>query len=424
MRPALPRRALLKVGLAGVGAAMLPIPAMARTTAKIVIIGGGFGGATATKRVKALLPSAQVTLIEANPVFTACPFSNLVVGGQRALADQEFSYSALAEAGIEVMTIEARDIDPITKTIDCGPDLSVTYDKLILSPGIDLRWSALDGYSQAAADVMPHAWKAGQQTTLLRQQLEALTDGETVLMSVPTAPYRCPPGPYERASLIAHYLKTQKPRSKLVVLDGKDQFSKMALFQEAWAEHYPEHLEWRGASNDGTVSRVDANANTVETDFETFQSSAINIIPPQKAAFIADRAGVTDATGWCPIDPLTFASTLQPDIHVIGDATIAAPMPKSAFSANLQGKVCAMAVARTLSGLEARSTVLANTCYSYTTPDEAISIAGVYRNADGKLQSVSGAGGVSPLAADKAIRQAEAAQAAHWFETITAEAFG
>ncbi|MEO0551518.1 MAG: NAD(P)/FAD-dependent oxidoreductase [Pseudomonadota bacterium] len=424
MRPALPRRALLKVGLAGVGAAMLPIPATARTTAKVVIIGGGFGGATAAKRVKALLPSAHVTLIEANPVFTACPFSNLVVGGKRALADQEFSYSALTEAGIEVMTIEARDIDPIAKTVDCGPDLTVPYDKLILSPGIDLRWSALDGYSQAAADVMPHAWKAGQQTTLLRQRLEALTDGETVLMSVPTAPYRCPPGPYERASLIAHYLKTQKPRSKLIVLDGKDQFSKMALFQEAWAEHYPEHLEWRGASNDGTVSRVDANANSVETDFETFQSSAINIIPPQKAAFIADRAGVTDATGWCPIDPLTFASTLQPDIHVIGDATIAAPMPKSAFSANLQGKVCAMAVARTLSGLEALPTVLANTCYSYTTPDEAISIAGVYRNADGKLQSVSGAGGVSPLAADKAIRQAEAAQAAHWFETITAEAFG
>ncbi len=424
MRPALPRRALLKVGLAGVSVAMLTLPAMARTTAKVVIIGGGFGGATAAKRVKALLPSAQVTLIEANPVFTACPFSNLVVGGQRAMADQEFSYSALTEAGIEVMTIEARDIDPITKTIDCGPDLSVTYDKLILSPGIDLRWSALDGYSQAAADVMPHAWKAGRQTTLLRRRLEALTDGETVLMSVPTAPYRCPPGPYERASLIAHYLKTQKPRSKLIVLDGKDQFSKMALFQEAWAEHYPEHLEWRGASNDGTVSRVDASANTVETDFETFQSSAINVIPPQKAAFIADRAGVADATGWCPIDPLTFASTLQPDIHVIGDATIAAPMPKSAFSANLQGKVCAMAVARTLSGLEARPTVLANTCYSYTTPDEAISIAGVYRNADGKLQSVSSAGGVSPLAADKAIRQAEAAQAAHWFETITAEAFG
>ncbi|MEM9180408.1 MAG: NAD(P)/FAD-dependent oxidoreductase [Pseudomonadota bacterium] len=424
MRPALPRRALLKLGLVGVGASMLPIPAMARTTAKVVIIGGGFGGATAAKRVKALLPSAQVTLIEANPVFTACPFSNLVVGGQRTLADQEFSYSALAEVGIDVMTIEARDIDPIAKAIDCGPDLSVTYDKLILSPGIDLRWSALDGYSQAAANVMPHAWKAGRQTTLLRQRLEALTDGETVLMSVPTAPYRCPPGPYERASLIAHYLKTQKPRSKLIVLDGKDQFSKMALFQEAWVEHYPEHLEWRGASDDGTVSRVDANANMVETDFETFQSSAINIIPPQKAAFIADRAGVTDATGWCPIDPLTFASTLQPDIHVIGDATIAAPMPKSAFSANLQGKVCAVAVARTLSGLEALPTVLANTCYSYTTPDEAISIAGVYRNADGKLQSVSGAGGVSPLAADTAIRQAEAAQAAHWFETITAEAFG
>ncbi|MEM6555317.1 MAG: NAD(P)/FAD-dependent oxidoreductase [Pseudomonadota bacterium] len=424
MSPALPRRKLLKLGLVGTGAALLPLPAMARTQARVVIVGGGFGGATAARRVKALLPSVQVTLIEANPVFTACPFSNLVIGGQRVLAEQEFSYSALIESGIELVTAHARGIDPIARTIDCGPDLSVDYDKLILSPGIDLRWSALEGYNESAADVMPHAWKAGSQTVLLRQRLEVLTDGETVLMSVPTAPYRCPPGPYERASLIAHYLKTRKPRSKLIVLDSKDQFSKQALFQEAWAEHYPDHLEWRGARDDGTVARVDASSDTLETDFERFQSPAINIIPPQKAAFIADRAGVTDATGWCPIDPLTFASTLQPDIHVIGDATIAAPMPKSAFSANLQGKVCAMAVAQTLSGLETLPTVLANTCYSYTTPDEAISIAGVYRNANGKLQIINGAGGVSPLAADKGIRQAEAAQAAHWFDTVTAEAFG
>lgn len=242
-------------------------------------------------------------------------------------------------------------------------------------------------------------------------------------MTVPPAPYRCPPGPYERASMIAHYLKAQKPRSKLIVLDAKDQFSKMALFQEAWAEHYPDHLEWRGAIDDGRVLRVDPQMRSVSTDFEDLSGAVINVIPPQKAGMIAERAGVADATGWCPIDPLSFESRLQSDIHVIGDATIAAPMPKSAFSANLQAKVCAFAIARTLSDLSPEPTVLANTCYSYTTPDEAISIAGVYSNADGQLQSIGGAGGISPLAADKSVRAAEAAQAAHWFDTITAEAF-
>jgi len=243
-------------------------------------------------------------------------------------------------------------------------------------------------------------------------------------MTVPAAPYRCPPGPYERASLIAHFLKTKKPRSKLLVLDVKDQFSKMTLFEEAWAEHYPDHLEWRGASDDGAVNRVDVANKTVFTDFGAVSADVINIIPPQKAGLIADRAGVSDATGWCPINPLNFESRLQPDIHVIGDATIAAPMPKSAFSANLQAKICAISVARALSDLAPESTTLANTCYSHTTPNEAISIAGVYTNASGELQSISGAGGVSPLAADKSIRTAEAAQAAHWFETITTEAFG
>ena len=300
----------------------------------------------------------------------------------------------------------------------------VPYDRLILSPGVDMRWGALEGYSEEAAQILPHAWKAGAQTQLLRDQLLALVDGETVVMTVPPAPYRCPPGPYERASMIAHYLKANRPRSKLIVLDAKETFSKMALFQEAWAEHYPDHLEWRGAIDDGAVSRVDADLKTVYTDFDELSAAVINVIPPQKAGQIADAAGVTDQTGWCPIDPLSFESKLRANIHVIGDATIAAPMPKSAFSANLQAKVCAFAVARLLSDLEPMPTTLANTCYSYTTPDEAISIAGVYSNENGAISSIQGAGGVSPIQADKAVRHAEAAQAAHWFETITNEAFG
>lgn len=421
---ALDRRALLRLSALGFGVSLLPQSALSQTRAKIVIIGGGFGGASAARQLKMLLPQASVTLIEAQAAYTACPFSNLVIGTDRALSEQVFSYDALAQSGVEIVTQRAVDVNVETKTVKLADESTLAYDRLILSPGIDIRWGAIEGYSAAAAELLPHAWKAGPQTSLLRRQLEALEDGELVIMTVPPAPYRCPPGPYERASMIAHYLKSRKPNSKLLVLDAKDSFSKMALFQEAWAEHYPDHIEWRGAIDDGRVSRVDAASNQVFTDFDAHEAAVINVIPPQKAGAIADAAGVSDATGWCPIEPLAFESTLQPGIHVIGDATIAAPMPKSAFSANLQAKICAMSVARLLADLAPEPTVLANTCYSYTTPDEAISIAGVYSNASGVLQSISGAGGVSPIGADKSVRAAEAAQAAHWFTTITHEAFG
>lgn len=421
---ALDRRALLRLSALGFGLSLLPQSALSQTRAKIVIIGGGFGGASAARQLKMLLPQASVTLIEAQAAYTACPFSNLVIGTDRALSEQVFSYDALAQSGVEIVTQRAVDVNVETKTVKLADESTLAYDRLILSPGIDIRWGAIEGYSAAAAELLPHAWKAGPQTSLLRRQLEALEDGELVIMTVPPAPYRCPPGPYERASMIAHYLKSRKPNSKLLVLDAKDSFSKMALFQEAWAEHYPDHIEWRGAIDDGRVSRVDAASNQVFTDFDAHEAAVINVIPPQKAGAIADAAGVSDATGWCPIEPLAFESTLQPGIHVIGDATIAAPMPKSAFSANLQAKICAMSVARLLADLAPEPTVLANTCYSYTTPDEAISIAGVYSNASGVLQSIAGAGGVSPIGADKSVRAAEAAQAAHWFTTITHEAFG
>ena len=424
MMQTLRRRTVLQTLLLGAGSAAFAVPSMAQARARIVIVGGGFGGASAAQMLKTLLPSASITLIEPNSIYTACPFSNLVIGGLRDLSQQAFSYDGLKARGVDVIADSAVDIDPTAQTVTLQGGSELAYDRLILSPGVDIRWGALEGYTPEAAETLPHAWKAGPQTQLLRDKLVALEDGETVIMTVPPAPYRCPPGPYERASMIAHYLKANKPRSKLIVLDAKDQFSKMALFQEAWAEHYPDHLEWRGAIDDGRISRVDPTSGTVFTDFDEISAAVINVIPPQKAAEIADRAGVTDATGWCPIDPVSWESRRQPNIHVIGDATIAAPMPKSAFSANLQAKICAVGVARLLSDLSPEPTVLANTCYSYTTPDEAISIAGVYTNQDGQLASISGGGGVSSMAADKAVRSAEAAQAAHWFETITSEAFG
>ena len=417
------RRLMAGIG-ALVGAGLLPLPAFAKTRARVVIIGGGFGGATAARMLRDLLPSASITLLEPNATYTACPFSNLVIGGTRAIAEQTFSYDALAGSGVTVIPEQATDIDPVAKVVTCGDGRALAYDRLILSPGIDFRWNAIEGYDAAAVERMPHAWKAGPGTLRLRDKLRAMDDGGRVVMSVPAPPFRCPPGPYERASLIANYLKTHKPKSKLLILDSQDSFSKMPLFREAWEKHYPDHLEWRAASQDGRVIRVDPATLTLSTDFEDIRADVANVIPPQKAGGIAERAGVADATGWCPIDVTSFESTLQPGIHVIGDATIAAPMPKSAFSANLQAKVCAIAVARLLSDMDAQPTVLANTCYSFITPDEAVSIAGVYSNAGGKFANIDGAGGLSPLGAGADIRAAEAVQANAWFTAITGEAFG
>lgn len=418
------RSALIGLGSAGVLTGVSGASWAASPSAKIVIVGGGFGGATAARTLKALVPDADITLVESNPAYVSCPFSNLVVGGERDIADQTFGYDRLDAAGITLRTDTAVDVDPVARTVSLNLGDALPYDRLILSPGVQIRWNALPGYDEAAAEKMPHAWKAGQQTLLLRNKLEAMEDGGLVVMSAPAAPYRCPPGPYERASLIAHYLKTRKPRSKLIILDAKDRFSKMPLFQQAWATHYPDHLEWRSASNDGRVSRVDADDGTVDTDFEQFSPDVTNIIPPQKAGQIAELAGVADATGWCPIDPIDFSSLLQPSIHVIGDACIANPMPKSAFSAGLQGKLCALQIARSLSGLELAPTVLANTCYSYISPDQAVSISGVYSNQGSAFLSIAGAGGLSSIDAPDTERELEAAEAEDWFRTVTREAFG
>jgi sulfide dehydrogenase [flavocytochrome c] flavoprotein chain len=417
------RRLMAGIGaLAGTG--LLPLSAFAKTRARVVIIGGGFGGATAARMLRDLLPSANIILLEPNATYTACPFSNLVIGDTRAITDQNFSYEALRRSGIAVIAEPATAVDPVARTVTSGDGRTLTYDRLILSPGIDFRWNAIEGYDAAAADQMPHAWKAGSGTLRLRDQLVAMEDGGLVVMSVPAPPFRCPPGPYERASLIANYLKKHKPNSKLLILDSQDTFSKMPLFMEAWETHYPDHLEWRAASQDGRVIGVDPATLTLSTDFEDIPANVANVIPPQKAGEIASRAGVADATGWCPINAISFESALQPGIHVIGDATIAAPMPKSAFSANLQAKVCAIAVARLLSEMDAQSTVLANTCYSFIAPDEAVSIAGVYSNEGGKFTNIDGAGGLSPLGAGADVRKAEAAQADAWFAAITGEAFG
>lgn len=420
------RREFLKSAVAvAASAALFPAPAFARGAApRVVVVGGGFAGASCARALRKADPGIAVTLVEANATFTACPFSNAVIAGLRELSAQQFTYERIAADGIVVARSTATAVNAQARLVTLADGTRLPYDRLVLAPGIDIRWGALPGYDEAAAGQMPHAWRAGEQTLLLRRQLEAMEDGGLVVISAPANPFRCPPGPYERASLIAHYLKTRKPRSKLIVLDAKDAFSKQRLFQSAWNELYPGLLEWVPLSKGGNVTSVDAATRTLVTDFGRHKATVANVIPPQKAGRIADAAGVADRSGWCPIDPVTFESKLQPRIHVIGDAAIAGAMPKSAFAANSQAKACAAAVARLVTGGAPSVPKLINTCYSLVAPDYGISIAGVYHPSSGQLAEVPGSGGVSPADAPRATRTLEAALGESWFRTIAAETFG
>ncbi len=402
---------------------LLAAPALSTATAqarpRVVVVGGGFAGATAARALHAA--GVAVTLVEASAEYIACPFSNLVLAGLRDMAAQHFGYEGLRRAGIAVVAQRAVAVE--AQAVRLADGTALPFDRAILAPGIDLRWDGLAGYGEDAATILPHAWKAGPQTLLLRDQLRAMPDGGLVVMSIPANPYRCPPGPYERASLIAHYLKTQKPRSKLLVLDAKDQFSKQRLFEQAWAALYP-NLEYVPLSAGGQVVEVDAASRTLRTNFESHVATVANVIPPQQAGEIARLAGVADRSGWCPVDPLSFESRLRPGLHVVGDAIIGGAMPKSAFAANAQARACAAAVVGLLGGTAPAPGKLINTCYSLVAPEYGISIAGVYQPANGLLSDVPGAGGISPLEADAGFRAREAQFAEAWFATITHDVFG
>jgi NADPH-dependent 2,4-dienoyl-CoA reductase/sulfur reductase-like enzyme len=395
---------------------------MAQASRRVIVIGGGFGGLTCARELRRA--GLVVTLVEPNPTYTACPFSNAVIAGLRPLDAQQFGYDAAIRDGVIVARQAATRVDPQGRRVTLVDGSVLDYERLVLSPGIDMRFDALPGYDEEAAKTLPHAWKAGEQTSLLRRQLEAMDDGGTVIIAAPANPFRCPPGPYERASLIAYYLKTRKPRSKLLILDAKDTFSKQRLFEAAWRDLYPGLIEWVSLSSGGKVVEVVAGEKTLVTEFGRHQADVANVIPPQRAARIAEAAGVADRSGWCPIDPATFESRLQPNIHIVGDASIAGGMPKSAFSANAQAKVCAAAVASLLRGEMPSAPKLINTCYSLVAPDYGISVAGVYRPVNGVLTDVEGAGGTSPLDAPPSFRSLEAAYAEAWYQRITAEVFG
>ena len=389
----------------------------------MIVIGGGFGGASCARALRQLDPRLQVTLIEPKTFYFACPFSNEAIAGLREFEAQQFNYDRVAAEGVTVVAQTAVKVDAHARTVGLADGTSLGYDRLVLSPGISLRFDALPGYDEAAATKMPHAWIAGEQTLLLRRQLEAMDDGGVVVLAVPAPPLRCPPAPYERASLIAYYLKTRKPRSKVIILDAKDGFSQQRLFEQAWKELYPGMIERVALSQGGRVISVEPSTRTIVTDFGNYTADVANVIPPQKAGRIAEIAGAADQTGWCPIDPVSFKSKLVPNIHVIGDACIAGAVPKSASAAHAQASACAAAITSLMAGKPPEMSRLTGACFNTVAPGYAFSLTGVYAPRDGLFNEVEG-GGTSPLDAPREIRAQEAETALTWFTTITADTFG
>ncbi len=402
---------------------LAPFVARAQASARVVVIGGGFAGTLCARTLKKLDPKLSVILVEPEKSFTAYPFSNDVLGGFRELSQQEFGYEAAARDGVTLARTAATAVDPVAKTVALGDGAKLSYDKLVLAPGVDLNFGGVPGYSEAASEKMPHAWKGGAQIALLRRQLEAMEDGGTVGMAVSANPTRCPPGAYERACLIAHYLKTKKPRSKLLLLDAKDQFSMQRLFEQAWTKLYPGIVERVPLSQGGNVTSVDPSTMTLVTDFESYKVAVANVIPPQKAAAIAVSAGAADRTGWCTVEPAGFESTQQKDIHVLGDATLISGVSKSAFVAAAEGRVCAAAIVARLAGKAPDEQPLTNTCYSFVAPGQAIRTTSVFRPEKGQLVEV-GTADTTKLEAGEAVQRHEAEEADRWFGAITKEVFG
>ena len=391
---------------------------------RVVVIGGGVGGTIAAKYIAKGDSSIDVTVIEAQPHHHTCFMSNEVIGGDRDISTIKFGYDKFADHGIKVVQDKAVAIDPVAHKVTTAGGATLEYDRLVMSPGIALKWEAIEGYDEAAAEVMPHAWIAGPQTALLRKQLESMDDGGVVLLAPPGNPFRCPPGPYERAAQIAHYFKHHKPKSKILILDAKDKFSKQGLFMQGYKDVYGDMIEWvAGADTGGGVTSVDPSAMKVNTDFDEYKVAVANIIPPQKAAQIAQDADLTDESGWCPVDLGTFESKKHKDIHVIGDAGIITGMPKSGFAAGTEAKVCAMAIVNQLQGKEPGINSYANACYSIIAPDYGISVVAVYKLAGDRSKIEKISGGLTPADATPEALRREVQYAYSWFNNMTAEMF-
>lgn len=425
----LKRRGFIKLmGAAGAGTALGTLGwssnVYAQASGKVVVVGGGFGGATCANYLRRWGPGLEVTLIERDQQYITCPFSNEVLAGDLEMAEITHGYDKLSgERGVKVVHDEATDIDPAGKKVTLKGGTTLDYDMLVVSPGISFKWGQVENDEEAAAEAMPHAWKAGPQTVLLRKQLEAMNDGGTVLILPPLRPFRCPPGPYERASLIAHYLKNNKPKSKILIVDANESHSKKDAFHEAWKNVYGDMITWIPSTEGGNPVKVDPKTMTVDSEFgETYKGDVINLIPHQQAGEIAIKAGLTAEFGWCYVDQGTFESKQQKDVFVIGDSCVAGAMPKSGHSAAAQGKVVASVIVARLAGQEPPTPTYANTCYSLINPKYGISVAAVYRLEEGEITRV--AGGVTKVGESDRYHANEAKYAKAWYKSITGDAFG
>ena len=411
--------------LAGAACLTAFVPRFARGQAKsrVVVIGGGIGGATVARYLAASAGTIEVTLVEPKLRYATCFFSSLYLAGMRSFESLTHGYERLAQRyGIKIIHDTAVTIDPVAKTVALKGGGKLPYDRLVLAPGIAFKFGTVEGYDQAATEIMPHAWNAGPQTELLRRQLESMDDGGVFLIVSPPNPFRCPPGPYERASLVAYYFKQFKPKSKILILDAKDSFFEQDLFQDAWVRHYPGMIEWLPGQFTGGVKSVNVKDLSVKTEAETFKAAVVNFIPPQTAGELAQRAGLADQSGWCPVEPTTFESKLQPGIHIVGDSTSGGDMPKSAFLANSQAKVCAFAIAAALTGAERFAPHLFNTCFTFLAADDAVSDAIALEPEGGtiKISEIL----ISEVGEDAEMRRQVVKAANGWYTAFTHDVFG
>ncbi|MBK5929156.1 FCSD flavin-binding domain-containing protein [Halochromatium salexigens] len=425
------RRDFVKTTGAVAAVSAFGFPHIARAQGKkVVVVGGGTGGATAAKYIKMADERIDVTIVEPNKAYYTCYMSNEVLSGARQIESIRHGYDDLKSMGINLVFEKATAIDPEKKVVKTEGGQELAYDRAVVAPGVSMLYDKIEGYSEEVAEKMPHAWKAGEQTKILRGQLEAMDDGGVVVIAAPQNPFRCPPGPYERASQIAMYLQAEKPKSKVIILDNKQKFSKQGLFTQGWERLYgfgteDSLIEWQPGPDAG-VNRVDPETMTLYTNFDEVKADVANVIPPQAAGQIALDAGLADDSGWCPVDKKTFESTLHKGIHVIGDACIATAMPKSGYSANSQGKVAATAIIAMLNDEEPGIPAYVNTCYSIIGKDYGISVAAVYRlSEDGStIASVEGSGGLTPSDAPDFALKREVQYAYSWYNNIVADTFG
>ncbi|MDT8855540.1 NAD(P)/FAD-dependent oxidoreductase [Paracoccaceae bacterium Fryx2] len=414
----------LFLGSAAAATASLSAPMLwGQTKPRVVVIGGGAGGATVARYLaKDSQGALDVTLIEPNTTYTTCFFSNLYLGGFRTFESLQHGYTKLGAEGITVVHDMAAGVDRAAKTVTLAGGQVLPYDRLVLSPGIDFKDDSVPGWSLDVAEIMPHAYKAGPQTQLLRAQIEAMPQGGTFCMVAPPNPFRCPPGPYERVSMVAHVLKERNPTAKILVLDPKDKYSKQALFEEGWGKHYSGMVEWVGPDMGGNAVEVRPDSMEVLIDGEAEKVDVCNVIPGQVAGKIAALAGVTDDSGWAPVDPASMVSRADPAVWVLGDASAQGDMPKSGFSANSQAKVAAMAIRGELTGSKVFPAKYSNTCWSLIATDDGVKVGASYEPTPEKIASVESF--ISATGEDAALRKATYEESLGWYAGITADIFG